>query len=230
MAFQNEERAAERARMVTEQLAGRGIQSAAVLEAMRRIPRELFLPTGAQECAYVDAAVAIECGQTISQPYVVARMTELLELTPEARVLEIGTGSGYQAAILGMMTPRVITIERHPQLADQARALLSRLGYRNISVHCGDGTLGWPEEAPYPAIVVTAAAALLPQPLAEQLAPGGRLVLPVGDFTGQVLQVWTREKGGLAHENIIPVSFVPLRGKFGWSQGDWSRYGEETEY
>lgn len=216
--------------MVADQIESRGLRNPKLLEAFTAVPRHEFVPEELRYRAYDDGPLPIGLGQTISQPYIVALMTSLLDLRGDETVLEIGTGSGYQAAILGMMTPRVITIERHPQLADQARALLSRLGYRNISVHCGDGTLGWPEEAPYPAIVVTAAAALLPQPLAEQLAPGGRLVLPVGDFTGQVLQVWTREKGGLAHENIIPVSFVPLRGKFGWSQGDWSRYGEETEY
>lgn len=222
--------ALEREQMVANQIERRGLRNPKLLEAFRAVPRHEFVPEELRFRAYDDGPLPIGLGQTISQPYIVALMTSLLDLRGDETVLEIGTGSGYQAAILGRMVPRVISIERHPQLYERARAVLARLGYRNVSVHCGDGTLGWSGEAPYPAIVVTAAAATLPQPLAAQLAPGGRLVLPVGDYTGQVLQVWTREAGGLAHENVIPVSFVPLRGKFGWSQDDWSRFGEESEF
>ncbi len=222
--------ALEREQMVANQIERRGLRNPHLLEAFHAVPRHEFVPEELRFRAYDDGPLPIGLGQTISQPYIVALMTSLLDLRGDETVLEIGTGSGYQAAILGRMVARVISIERHPQLYERARAVLARLGYRNVSVQCGDGTLGWPEEAPYPAIIVTAAAATLPQPLAAQLAPGGRLVLPVGDYTGQVLQVWTREAGGLAHENVIPVSFVPLRGKFGWSQDDWSRFGEECEF
>lgn len=221
---------AEREKMVSGQIERRGLRDPRLLNAFRTVPRHEFVPEELRYRAYDDGPLPIGLGQTISQPYIVALMTSLLQLRGDETVLEIGTGSGYQAAILGQLAARVITIERHPQLAERARAVLQRLGYRNIEVHCADGTLGWPENAPYPAIIVTAAAAFLPQPLAAQLAPGGRLVVPVGDYTGQVLQVWTHEKGGLAHENVIPVSFVPLRGKYGWSQDDWSRFGEEVEY
>jgi protein-L-isoaspartate(D-aspartate) O-methyltransferase len=221
---------AEREKMVTEQIQRRGLRDPRLLKAFRAVPRHEFVPREFRYRAYDDGPLPIGLGQTISQPYIVALMTSLLELRGDETVLEIGTGSGYQAAILAQLARKVISIERHPRLAERARTVLQRLGYQNIEVHCADGTLGWHDEAPYPAIIVTAAAAFLPQPLAAQLAPGGRLVLPVGDYTGQVLQVWTHEKGGLVYENVIPVSFVPLRGKYGWSQEDWSRYGDEVEF
>lgn len=218
MAFQNEERAAERARMVTEQLAGRGIQSAAVLEAMRRIPRELFLPPGAQECAYVDAAVAIECGQTISQPYVVARMTELLELTPEARVLEIGTGSGYQTAILASLAKRVYTIEWHLPLMVQAAERLKQLGLNNVMFRCADGSRGWPEQAPFDGILAAAGAPAVPPSLLSQLAPGGRLVLPVGGEHDQTLVRVRQTDTAPQTEEFFKCRFVKLIGAEGWQQ------------
>ncbi len=220
----------EREKMVKEQIERRGLRAERLLKAFRAVPRHEFVPAEVRHRAYDDGPLPIGFGQTISQPYIVALMTSLLDLRGEETVLEVGAGSGYQAAILGQLARKVITIERHPQLAERARATIQRLGYANIEVHCADGTLGWPAEAPYPAIIVTAAAAFLPEPLAAQLALGGRLVLPVGDYTGQVLQVWTREKGGLAHENVIPVSFVPLRGKYGWSLEEWSRFGDEVEF
>jgi len=221
--------AKERERMVADQIERRGLRNPQLLRAFRTVPRHEFVPNELRYRAYDDGPLPIGMGQTISQPYIVALMTSLLALNGDETVLEIGTGSGYQAAILGEMVRKVISIERHPALADQARAVLNRLGYRNISVYCADGTLGWPDEAPYPAIIVTAAASSLPKPLGDQLAMGGRLVLPVGGYLGQVLQVWTREKGGLVYQNIIPVSFVPLRGKYGWSKEDWSRYGDEMD-
>lgn len=221
--------AKEREQMVTWQIERRGLRNPRLLEAFRAVPRHEFVPLELRYRAYTDGPLPIGLGQTISQPYIVALMTSLLELNGGETVLEIGTGSGYQAAILGMLARRVISIERHPALVEQAHAVLLRLGYRNISVYCADGTLGWPEEAPFSAIIVTAAAAVLPQPLTEQLAQGGRLVAPVGGYTGQMLQAWTKEKSGLTCENIIPVSFVPLRGKYGWSREDWSRYNDDTD-
>ena len=221
--------ASQREQMVAGQIARRGILDPRLLAVLQEIPRHLFVPTNQEQWAYEDGPLSIGLGQTISQPYIVALMTSLLELNGGETVLEIGTGSGYQAAILGMLARRVISIERHPALVEQAHAVLLRLGYRNISVYCADGTLGWPEEAPFSAIIVTAAAAVLPQPLTEQLAQGGRLVAPVGGYTGQMLQAWTKEKSGLTCENIIPVSFVPLRGKYGWSREDWSRYNDDTD-
>lgn len=225
--FSAESYTLQREKMVADQIVRRGLRNPRLVKAFRTVPRHEFVPEEHRFRAYDDSPLPIGLGQTISQPYIVALMTSLLELEGDETVLEIGGGSGYQAAILGLLASRVITIERHPELAARAQALFQRLGYHNIQVISGDGSLGWPDEAPYPAIIVTAAAASLPQPLAAQLAEQGRLVLPVGDTNGQTLQVWTREKYGLVHENIIPVSFVPLRGKFGWSQDDWARYSED---
>lgn len=215
--------------MVADQIVRRGLRNPKLVKAFRTVPRHEFVPEEYRYRAYEDGPLPIGLGQTISQPYIVALMTSLLELQGDETVLEIGTGSGYQAAILAALAGRVITIERHSELAAQARERLERLGYLNITILYGDGSLGWLEAAPYPAIIITAAAELLPQPLAAQLAMGGRLVLPVGDYNGQILQVWTREKGGLAHEDVIPVSFVPLRGRYGWSQDNWTRFSEDEE-
>ncbi|KPL77638.1 protein-L-isoaspartate(D-aspartate) O-methyltransferase [Bellilinea caldifistulae] len=210
--------------MVREQIERRGLRSPRLLAAFRKVPRHLFVPPDLRERAYDDGPLPIGKGQTISQPYIVALMTSLLALEGNERVLEIGTGSGYQAAILGELAREVHTVERHAGLALRAAEVLSQLGYVNVHVHTGDGSLGWPESAPYDGIVVTAAAAAPPPPLLDQLAEGGRLVLPVGHRLEQVLQVWHKQGGQLTYENIIPVSFVPLRGQYGWSESEWERY------
>jgi len=219
----------ERRQMAADQLERRGLRNPRLLKAFRSVPRHEFLPEELRYRAYDDGPLPIGLGQTISQPYIVALMTSLLDLSGDETVLEVGAGSGYQAAILAMMARQVFTIERLPELAERAKSTLARLGYHNATVLCADGSLGWSEAAPYQAILVTAAAATLPQPLADQLAKGGRLVLPVGDYYGQTLQLWTREPGGMVHENIIPVSFVPLRGKYGWRRDEWSGYTDEGE-
>lgn len=210
-----------RKEMVNQQIARRGLHNPRLLRALQRVPRHLFLPLTLRDHAYEDRPLPIGKGQTISQPYIVALMTSLLALEGDEVVLEIGTGSGYQAAVLAEMARTVHTVERHEDLANAARARLVRLGYYNTRVHCADGSLGWPEAAPYQGIMVTAAAALAPEPLLAQLDEGGRLVIPVGDFRGQTLQVWTRESGHFETQDVLPVSFVPLRGKFGWSPEDW---------
>lgn len=207
--------------MVNEQIARRGLHNPRLLKALQHVPRHLFLPLSMRDFAYEDRPLPIGNGQTISQPYIVALMTSLLALEGDEVVLEIGTGSGYQAAVLAELARTVHSVERYEDLAKAAAARLVRLGYTNTLVHCADGSLGWPEAAPYHAIIVTAAAASAPAPLLEQLADGGRMVIPVGSFHGQTLQLWTREKGKLDYQDILPVSFVPLRGKYGWSQDDW---------
>jgi len=217
-----------RAEMVAEQIARRGLHQPRLLEAFNQVQRHLFMPLPVRQHAYEDRPLPIGKGQTISQPYIVALMTSLLALNGDEAVLEIGTGSGYQAAILSEMAQTVHTIERYQELADTARARLVRLGYYNVQVHCADGSSGWPEAAPYQAIIVTAAAAATPRPLFEQLAEGGRLVLPVGGSQGQTLQLWTREAGRLDFQDVLPVSFVPLRGEFGWSDQEWEPPADET--
>ncbi|HSV86984.1 MAG TPA: protein-L-isoaspartate(D-aspartate) O-methyltransferase [Levilinea sp.] len=211
----------ERHRMVYEQIERRGIRHPGVLHAMRMVPRHLFVPLELQEAAYEDSALSIGSGQTISQPYIVALMTSLLDLHGDETILEVGTGSGYQAAVLSYLGAAVHTIERHEQLAQKAAIRLHSLGIHHVFVHQGDGSEGWPEAAPYQAIMVTAAAPCLPQALADQLDEGGRLILPVGPRRRQELQRWQRELGHLDYENIIPVAFVPLRGKYGWQEEDW---------
>jgi len=207
----------QRARMVTGQLAARGIRDMRVLEAMGRIPREKFVQEGLISKAYEDRALPIGLSQTISQPYVVALMTEALQLTGKECVLEIGTGSGYQAAILASLASKVFTIDRIGRLSRRARETLDQLEITNIEFRIGDGSDGWPEFAPYDAITVTAAAPDVPKPLIEQLAPGGRLVAPIGERYGQTLIRITKTlSGGLLREKLIPVSFVPLIGKHGW--------------
>jgi protein-L-isoaspartate(D-aspartate) O-methyltransferase len=213
-----------RQRMVAEQIEGRGLRRESdhrVLAAMRAVQRHLFVPENQRRAAYQDGPLPIGQGQTISQPYTVALMTSLLDLRGKERVLEIGTGSGYQAAVLAVLADEVHTLERHARLARRAAETLARLGYANAQVHTADGSLGWLAAAPYQAILVTAAAPSVQPILLEQLADGGRLVLPVGDHKGQELQRWTRRGADFEPENIIRVSFVPLRGAAGWNEKDW---------
>jgi len=220
---------AARERMVQYQLAARGITHPRVLEAMRRVPRHLFVPPERVYDAYSDHALPIGEGQTISQPYMVALMTQLLDPAPSHRVLEIGTGSGYQAAILAELANEVVTVEREESLSHRAREVLESLGYRNITFVVGDGTEGYPPLAPYDGIIVTAGAPFIPQPLVEQLAPGGRLVIPVGHRYEQVLTVAEKDEQGKLHisEHGYCV-FVPLIGKHGWrseADGEWEPEG-----
>lgn len=204
--------------MIREQVACRGVDNPAVLEAMRRVPRHLFLPEDQRRYAYEDHPVPIGAGQTISQPYMVALMTQLLELKPRDRVLEIGTGSGYQTAILAELAGDIITVEREPVLAERARATLAGLGYENIEVIEGDGTVGSPEHAPFDAIVVTAAGPDVPPSLKSQLATGGRLVCPAGPRDMQQLIRVVREGSGLREEVGTNCVFVPLIGAEGWPE------------
>ena len=198
--------------MVTTQIAPRGITDPLVLAAMREVPRHLFVPEGQRAHAYEDRALPVGEHQTISQPYIVALMTQLARVEPGAKVLEVGTGSGYQAAILARMGAKVYTVEIIPALAHRARKTLDSLGYRNITYRVGDGYRGWPEAAPFGAILVTAAPDHVPQPLVDQLAVGGRLVIPVGAAM-QKLMVITRTADGTRREEIIPVQFVPMTGE-----------------
>lgn len=209
---------AARQKMVKEQLAMRDIQDPRVLEAMGSVPRHSFVPPEHQQMAYADGPLPIGSGQTISQPYIVALMTQLLELKGDERVLEVGTGSGYQAAVLAYLAREVHTIERHANLARFSARLLRDLGFENIHVHVGDGSLGVPEYAPYQGILVTAAAPDVPRSLLHQLAEGGRLVIPVGGRGGQYLERWTRHEGQFEQESVAPVAFVPLLGQFGWQE------------
>ena len=207
--------AAERGQMVLEQIERRGVRDARLLEAMRSIPRHRFVPPEEQAYAYDDAPLPIGFQQTISQPYIVALMTEMLALQGDECVLEVGAGSGYQAAILSRLARVVHTVELQPQLAQRSAALLAELGCTNVSVHCADGSLGWPEAAPYQAVIVTAAAPAVPPPLVEQLAVGGRIVLPVGERWSQRLYLGRKTETGLQLESTLPVSFVPLHGRYG---------------
>lgn len=207
----------QRFRMVSDQLARRGIRDPAILDAFRRVPREEFVDEDDECYAYDDGPLSIGWGQTISQPFVVAMTIEALALRGHERVLEIGTGSGYAAAILGLLAREVVTIERIPQLADIAADRLARLGFSNVHVHCADGTLGWPPNAPYEAICVAAGAPRPPRPLLEQLAVGGRLVLPHGDARSQHLaRIIRRSDNEFVEENLGEVRFVPLVGAEGW--------------
>jgi len=201
----------ERLTMVREQIEARGIKNKAVLESMRNIPRHLFIPENFRHEAYEDEPVPIGYGQTISQPYIVALMTELLELNSDSKVLEIGTGSGYQAAILSTLADSVFSIEIIPELAAAADSILKELNYK-VEVKCGDGYRGWPEHAPFDAIIVTAAPEKIPQPLIEQLAENGRLVIPVGSYY-QELKLIRKVDGKLIETNIAPVRFVPMTGE-----------------
>jgi protein-L-isoaspartate(D-aspartate) O-methyltransferase len=206
----------QRARMVDEQLRGRDIVDNRVLAAMERVPRELFVPDDLRARAFDDAALPIGAGQTISQPYMVARIAEELGLDGDESVLDVGTGSGYQAAVLTELADEVHTIERIPELAEQARASLAAAGYDKVSVHVGDGSRGLPEHAPYDAIAVAAAAPSFPQALYDQLTNGGRLVVPVGGRRGQRLEVIVRSPEGPAVIRSVPCRFVPLVGEEGF--------------
>jgi protein-L-isoaspartate(D-aspartate) O-methyltransferase len=201
-----------RQRMVDTQIKARGIAAASVLDAMRRVPRHLFVPPGIQSRAYEDTPLPIGLGQTISQPFIVAYMTEALHVTSEHTVLEIGTGSGYQAAVLSVLAKDVYTIEIVAPLADRARVTLSSLGYRNVQVRTGNGYLGWPEHAPYDRIMVTAAPDDVPGALVEQLKAGGLMAIPVGTTT-QELRILRRTATGMATLHTLPVRFVPMTGK-----------------
>jgi protein-L-isoaspartate(D-aspartate) O-methyltransferase len=200
-----------RAHMVATQIAGRGVADARVLDAMRQVPRHRFVPDDLTSQAYADHPLPIGHGQTISQPYIVALMTEALQVQPGDRILEIGTGSGYQAAVLAALDAQTYTIEIIPELAAQAAARLQALGYANVQVRQADGYFGWEEEAPFDAIIVTAAPDHLPQPLANQLAEGGRLIVPIGP-QGSYQTLWQFEKvqGELQATNLGDVSFVPF--------------------
>ena len=206
----------ERAMMVVTQLEARGITDQRVLAAMRKIPRHLFVGKGYQDQAYGDFPLPIGYGQTISQPYIVAEMTQLLELTPDDRVLEIGTGSGYQTAILAELASRVYTIERISDLLIEAKRRLDQLKYVNVVMRCSDGTNGWIDESPFDAIIVTAGAPQMPEPLKEQLAIGGRFVIPVGDAYSQVLMKISRKKDRFMENAMGGCRFVKLIGKHGW--------------
>jgi protein-L-isoaspartate(D-aspartate) O-methyltransferase len=201
---------------MVRRLEAQGITDKRVLEVMRRIPRHLFIANSLWDHAYADRPVPIDRGQTISQPYIVALMTQALQLEKSDRVLEIGTGSGYQTAILAELAEHVYTIERFPELAEKAKKLLTDAGYTNISFRVGDGTLGWPEEAPFEKIIVTAAAPEVPAALVEQLAERGRLVIPVGGRQLQTLVALTKEGKKLRREELCACSFLPLIGEEGW--------------
>ncbi|HEX6863238.1 MAG TPA: protein-L-isoaspartate(D-aspartate) O-methyltransferase, partial [Thermoanaerobaculia bacterium] len=206
-----------RLEMVDTQIARRGVRDRWVLEALRSVPRERFVPERLAELAYEDTPLPIANEQTISQPYVVALMAEALELSPRDRVLEIGAGSGYAAAVLGRVAGEVWAVERHESLAREAAERLAALGYDNVHVVFGDGTLGWPEHAPYDAIGVAAGGPKVPQALLDQLAPGGRLVIPVGpDPRAQSLMRVRRTEEGIVREDLGAVRFVPLIGEQGW--------------
>ena len=205
--------------MVQQQLRGRDIADERVLAAMERVRRELFVPPELRDRAYEDAALPIGSGQTISQPYMVARICEALALTGRERVLDVGTGSGYQAAVLAELAAEVDTIERIPELAERARENLATAGYERVSVHVGDGTRGVPERAPFDAIAVAAAAPELPQLLYEQLEPRGRLVVPVGRRRAQRLELVVRSPEGPAVIRSVPCRFVPLVGEQGFDGG-----------
>jgi protein-L-isoaspartate(D-aspartate) O-methyltransferase len=202
-----------RSAMVEEQIRRRGVREPAVLAAMERVPRHLFVPAAERAQAYEDHPLPIGFGQTISQPYVVALMTSLAGVGPRSRVLEIGTGSGYQAAVLSRLAGTVFSVEIVEPLGERARQTLSSLGYDNVHVRIGDGYRGWPEEAPFDAIVLTAAAPAVPQPLLDQLKVGGKMVLPLGGYDQDLLVLTKRADGGVDRTSVIPVRFVPMTGE-----------------
>ncbi|RKX21158.1 MAG: protein-L-isoaspartate O-methyltransferase [Candidatus Zixiibacteriota bacterium] len=201
-----------RQRMVETQIIRRNITDKNVLEAMRTVPRHLFVARRYRSEAYNDHPLPIACGQTISQPYIVAIMTELIQIDSLSKVLEIGTGSGYQAAVLGEISDSVYSIEIIPELADRAEELLDSLRYKSVHIRAGDGYKGWPEAAPFDAIMVTAAAPEIPQPLIEQLKIGGRMVIPVGEGYQDLILI-TKNETGVVRKSIIPVRFVPMTGE-----------------
>jgi len=207
--------------MVREQIAARGVRDAAVLAAMRRVPREAFVDAGLHDRAYDDWPLPIAEGQTISQPYIVALMLEAAQLAPGDRVLEVGAGSGYASAVASLVAARVVAVERHASLCADAAARLDRLGYANVEVHCGDGSGGWAQAAPYDAILVSASGPRVPEALREQLAVGGRLVMPVGDasFSQRLCKVTRNAANGFVEQDLGGVVFVPLIGAHGWAAG-----------
>lgn len=209
-----------RNRMIEAHLVGRGVRDQNVLDAMRWVPREVFVQPGYEEFAYDDGPLPIGEGQTISQPYIVAMMIEAAKIKPSDRVLEVGAGSGYAAAVISRIADRVHAIERHPSLVEAARARIERLGYDNIELRIGDGTLGWPEAAPFDAILVAASGPQVPQALKDQLATGGRLVMPVGDVQSvQSMRTLTRKgERDWDEEDLGAVAFVPLVGAEGWNE------------
>lgn len=208
--------ARERERMVDEQVAGRGITDPGVLAAMRRVPRHRFVQEALRARAYGDHPLPIGEDQTISQPFIVGLMTSLLELTGREKVLEVGTGSGYQTAVLAAVARRVCSIERLPRLAERARALLESLGYDNVWIRVGNGALGWPDQAPFDRIIVTAGGPAIPPPLVQQLAEGGRMVLPVGSPDNQTLTVVDNVGGEIRQRTHGECKFVKLVGKYAW--------------
>ena len=205
-----------RKRMAEEQLIARGIKNQGVLDAFRKIERHKFIPEDLRSSSYADFPVPIGEGQTISQPYIVALMTECLSLTGQEKVLEIGTGSGYQTAILAELAKEVYSIERFEKLAKNAQKTLNELGYTNIKIKVGDGTLGWEEEAPFDRIIITAASPRIPLPLTEQLKENGKLILPLGESFSQVLTLVEKKKDRLESIQVCGCVFVPLVGKYGW--------------
>jgi protein-L-isoaspartate(D-aspartate) O-methyltransferase len=213
--------AARRELMVREQIAGRGIVTAALLDALRTVPREQFVARDLADQAYDDRPLPIAAGQTISQPYIVALMIDAARIVPGDRVLEVGAGSGYAAAVIAQIAREVIAIERQPQLAFLASERMERLGYANVTIVEGDGTQGWPHGAPYDAILAAAAGSHVPRILVDQLAPGGRLVMPLGrpDEVQELVKVTKQGDGALLREELGAVRFVPLIGEEGWSDG-----------
>ncbi|MBL0942430.1 MAG: protein-L-isoaspartate(D-aspartate) O-methyltransferase [Alphaproteobacteria bacterium] len=211
--IQQDDYKTEREEMVLNQISFRGVTNSAVVEAMKKVPRHLFVPENLQYLAYTDAPLPLGYGQTISQPYMVAFMTEAAHLTPAAKVLEIGTGCGYQAAILSQICKKVYTIEIVKPLAEEAKRILKDLGYLNIHVRQGDGWEGWPQKAPFDAIIMTAAPKHLPQPILSQLKMGGILIIPLGEMPNQALLRYTKIEEGLKEEALMPVRFVPMTGK-----------------
>jgi protein-L-isoaspartate(D-aspartate) O-methyltransferase len=205
--------AQQREQMVKNQIEARGVEDRLVIDAMRKVHRHLFVPGHLTQAAYLDFPLPIGEGQTISQPYIVAFMTESLRLRGGEKVLEIGTGSGYQAAILAKIAKEVYTIEIIPSLGNQAEALLKQMGYENIQVKIGDGYRGWQEYAPYDAIIVTAAPPFIPQPLVDQLRPGGRMVIPVGESFQELILITKRRDGTVGKKSLLPVRFVPMTGE-----------------
>jgi protein-L-isoaspartate(D-aspartate) O-methyltransferase len=206
-----------REKMIQDQVIGRGVKDARVADAMRKVPREFFVESALASRAYDDGPLPIGEKQTISQPYMVGLMTEALELKGNEKVLEVGTGSGYQTAVLGLIAAQVFSIEKIRPLSARARAVLDELDYYNVALHVGDGTIGWSDHAPYDAIIVTAGAPGIPKPLLDQLGVGGRLVIPLGNEESQVLKRIRRTESGFDEENLGECRFVKLWGKYGWA-------------
>jgi protein-L-isoaspartate(D-aspartate) O-methyltransferase len=216
----NDQFAQLRKAMVENQIVPRGVADSRVLDAMRSVARHAFIPENHRDEAYQDRPLPLGFGQTISQPYVVALMSSVLQLSGKEKVLEIGTGSGYQAAVLSRLAKFVHTVERIPELASLAETALKQQGYSNVAVHVGDGSLGWPDDAPYDCIIVTAAAPSLPEALSKQLITGGRMAIPVGERWRQMLELWVKMPSGMQRTEILPVVFVPLLGQDGWQEAE----------